>query len=111
MQPLVWTEGVYETVWLNPATAAQYGDIKEGDVIYVESLRGIIKVSAHLSERIRPSYVLIGQGSWYNPVEENGKTVDIGGCANTLMSLQPSRIGQGMTLNSDCRVKIYKGTV
>lgn len=109
--PLVWTEGVYETVWLNPATAAQYGDIKEGDVIYVESLRGIIKVSAHLSERIRPSYVLIGQGSWYNPVEENGKTVDIGGCANTLMSLQPSRIGQGMTLNSDCRVKIYKGTV
>ena len=105
--PMVWTEGVYETVWLNPATAAQYA-INEGDIVYLESLRGIIKVSAHLSQRIRQNYVLIGQGSWYNPIEENGKTVDIGGCANTLMSLRPSRIGQGMTLNSDCRIKIYK---
>ncbi len=106
--PSVWTDGVYETVWMNPDTAARYGGIQEGDVIYVESLRGIIKVSVHLSERIRPMYVLIGQGSWYNPVQINGKTIDVGGCANTLMSLQPSRIGQGMTLNSDCRVKIYK---
>ena len=55
--------------------------------------------------------ISVGPISNFYAVEENGKTVDIGGCANTLMSLQPSRIGQGMTLNSDCRVKIYKGTV
>ncbi len=112
--PQVWMDGVYETVWLNHETAAAYGGIKEGDVIICESPRGKIKVSAHLSQRIRPGVIMIGQGSWYNP--ENGGaggavdkgTVDNGGCANTLFSLRPSRIGQGMTLASDCRIKIYK---
>jgi anaerobic dimethyl sulfoxide reductase subunit A len=110
--PSVWTDEVYETVWLNPVTAASNG-ITEGMPIICESPRGKIKVSAHLSKRIRQGVVMIGQGSWYNP-DNNGaggaidkNVIDIGGNANTLFSLRPSRIGQGMTLASDCRIKIY----
>lgn len=110
----VWMDDVYETVWLNPTTPGLPSDIAEGVPVILESPRGRIKVSPHFSQRIRPGVVMIGQGSWYNP-DNNGaggavdkNTVDIGGNANTLFDLRPSRIGQGMTLASDCRVKIYK---
>lgn len=110
--PMVWMDNVYETVWMNPDTAATY-NVTEGMPVICESPRGKIKVSAHLSERIRPGVVMIGQGSWYNPDNSGAGgavdkgTIDIGGNANTLFGLRPSRIGQGMTLASDCRIKIY----
>ena len=110
----VWTDNVYETIWLNPETAAAKG-IAEGDVIIVESLRGKIAGSAHLSERVRPGTISMTQGSWYNPIDDwtsptgnpHGK-VDVGGNANTLFGLRPCRIAGGMSLASECRVKVYK---
>ena len=110
----VWTDDVYETIWLNPATASTKG-IAEGDVIIVESLRGKIAGSAHLSERVRPGTISMTQGSWYAPIENwkspYGTTydkVDVGGNANTLFGLRPCRIAGGMSLASECRVKVYK---
>ena len=110
----VWTDDVYETIWLNPATASTKG-IAEGDVIIVESLRGKIAGSAHLSERVRPGTISMTQGSWYAPIEDwkspYGTTydkVDVGGNANTLFGLRPCRIAGGMSLASECRVKVYK---
>lgn len=110
----VWTDDVYETIWLNPATASSKG-IAEGDVIIVESLRGKIAGSAHLSERVRPGTISMTQGSWYAPIEDwkspYGTTydkVDVGGNANTLFGLRPCRIAGGMSLASECRVKVYK---
>ena len=111
--PQVWTDNVYETIWLNPETAAAKG-IAEGDVIIVESLRGKIAGSAHLSERVRPGTISMTQGSWYNPVDWTSPTgnphgkVDVGGNANTLFGLRPCRIAGGMSLASECRVKVYK---
>ena len=112
--PQVWTDNVYETIWLNPETAAAKG-IAEGDVIIVESLRGKIAGSAHLSERVRPGTISMTQGSWYAPIENwkspYGTTydkVDVGGNANTLFGLRPCRIAGGMSLASECRVKVYK---
>ena len=110
----VWTDDVYETIWLNPATASTKG-IAEGDVIIVESLRGKIAGSAHLSERVRPGTISMTQGSWYAPIENwtapSGNTydkVDVGGNANTLFGLRPCRIAGGMSLASECRVNVYK---
>lgn len=110
----VWTDDVYETIWLNPDTARAKG-IVEGDVIIIESLRGKIAGSAHLSQRVRPGTISMTQGSWYAPIENwkapSGKTydkVDVGGNANTLFGLRPCRIAGGMSLASECRVKIYK---
>lgn len=112
--PQVWTDDVYETIWLNPATASAKG-IAEGDVIIVESLRGKIAGSAHLSQRVRPGTISMTQGSWYAPIENwtspYGTTydkVDVGGNANTLFGLRPCRIAGGMSLASECRVKVYK---
>lgn len=110
----VWTDDVYETIWLNPATASTKG-IVEGDVIIVESLRGKVAGSAHLSERVRPGTISMTQGSWYAPIKDwkspYGTTydkVDVGGNANTLFGLRPCRIAGGMSLASECRVKVYK---
>ncbi|MDR2869164.1 MAG: molybdopterin-dependent oxidoreductase [Deferribacteraceae bacterium] len=105
--PMVWHDGVYEAVWVNPNTAYSGTTIRmqEGDIVILESLRGRVKAVVHTTERVRRDVIMIGQGSWYSP-DENG--IDIGGCANTLMSQRPSRIGQGMTLANDCRVRVYR---
>lgn len=112
--PLVWTDDVYETIWLNPATATANG-IAENDLMVVESLRGKLVGSAHLSNRVREKTISMTQGSWFEPVDNwtgpsgtNHGTVDVGGNVNTLFSLRPCRIAGGMTLASECRVKIYK---
>jgi anaerobic dimethyl sulfoxide reductase subunit A len=105
--PMVWGDNVYEPIWVNPDTVySGTGDkMMENDIVIIESLRGKVKAMVHTTERVRPDVIMIGQGSWYSPDADG---VDIGGCANTLMSQRPSRIGQGMTLANDCRVRVYK---
>lgn len=112
--PMVWTDDVYETVWMNPQTASEAG-VAEGDIAILESLRGKVAVSVHVSNRVRYGTVSMTQGSWYNPVEDwvsptgaHHSNVDVGGNANTLFGLRPCRIAHGMTLASECRLKVYK---
>ena len=100
----VWDAGVYEPVWINPATAAAHG-IVDGNRVLVSSLRGKIYASAVVTQRAQPGFVHIGQGAWHSP-DANG--IDVGGCANTLTSARPTRICQGMTLASGTLVKLEK---
>ncbi len=101
---VVWDDGVYEPVWINPQTAAKYG-IAQGNRVLITNDRGQIYASAHVTQRARPGFVFIGQGAWHRL---DAKGIDVGGCANTLTSARPSRICQGMTLASGTLVKIEK---
>jgi anaerobic dimethyl sulfoxide reductase subunit A len=98
-----WEDGVYETVWMNPAHAARVG-VEEGDRVRIFNDRGAIYASVVVSQRVPDAVAYIGQGSWHHDV---GGT-DVGGCANTLVHARPSRICQGMTLANDTRVQIEK---
>ena len=99
-----WDDGVYEPVWVNPETARARG-IAHGDRGLVSNGRGKMYVSVEVTQRARPGVVYIGQGSWH---QLNAAGIDVGGCANTLTSARPSRIGQGMTLGGGTLVKIEK---
>jgi anaerobic dimethyl sulfoxide reductase subunit A len=100
----VWDDGVYEPVWINPADAQVRGVI-HGDRVKLTSLRGSIYASANVTNRAHPGVLNLGQGSWHQ-LDAHG--VDVGGCANTLTSQRPSRIGQGMTLGHGTLVKLEK---
>ena len=100
----VWEDGVYEPLWLNPADAARRG-IAEGDRVLVSNGRGKLYASAHVTQRAHPGVVNIGQGGWH---QLDAAGVDVGGCANTLTSQRPSRVGQGMTLAQGILVKVEK---
>ncbi|MDP5148338.1 molybdopterin-dependent oxidoreductase, partial [Shewanella sp. ULN5] len=93
-------EAVYDAVWINPKDVIGFSD---GDDVYVESLRGIVKVKARITNRVMPGVASLPQGQWYNPV--NG--VDIGGCINTLTSQRSCSISNGNPQHT-IRVKIYK---
>ena len=99
-----WDDGVYEPIWINPETARQLG-VTHGDRVLVSNGRGKLYASAHVTQRARPRVVYLGQGAWHQP---NSAGIDVGGCANTLTSARPSRIGCGMTLGNGTLVKIEK---
>jgi anaerobic dimethyl sulfoxide reductase subunit A len=99
-----WDDGVYEPIWINPATARQFG-IAHGDRVLVTSKYGKVYASANVTQRCQLRVVHIAQGSWH---QLNSAGVDVGGCVNTLLSARPSRIGQGMTGGNGLLVNIQK---
>jgi anaerobic dimethyl sulfoxide reductase subunit A len=100
----VWDENVYEQLWMNPTDAVDLG-VQTGDRILVSNDRGKMYASVVITNRVRPKIVHIGQGSW---AKQNANGIDIGGCANTVVTARPSRICKGMTSANDSRVKIVK---
>jgi len=100
----VWDEGVYEPVWLNPADANDLG-VSSGDRVLIENGRGKMYASAHVTQRVPAKVIYIGQGSW---AKKDANGIDVGGCANTVITARPSRICKGMTSANDCKVKIAK---
>lgn len=98
-----WDKGIYEPVYLNHKHAEEYGFVT-GDLIQVESKYGKLQGSVILTNRVAPYTVGIASGSW-NMFVNN---IDVGGCVNTLYAGRPSRIGFGMTLGNDVRVKINR---
>ncbi len=101
----VWDEGIYEPVYLNNKHAEEYG-LVTGDIVQVESSYGKLQGSVILTNRIAPFSVGIASGSWN--MFTGTDNVDVGGCVNTLYAGRPSRIGFGMTLGNDVRVKISR---
>jgi anaerobic dimethyl sulfoxide reductase subunit A len=69
-----------QTVWINSADAQARG-IGNGDEVRVFNDRGKMVLPAHVTERIMPGVVAIGQGAWYQPDRDG---VDEGGCPNIL---------------------------
>ncbi len=109
----VCDDNVYEPVFISPATASAISLPEKGAVVIIYNDRGAIYAYAKSSPLVQDGEIMIGQGSWASPsktdtFEINGHVhkVDVGGCANTLISIRPSRICQGMTLANDCKVGI-----
>lgn len=71
-------------VWLNPATAEQYG-IEHGNGVKVESRHGAVLRTAKVSARLVPGVVLIGEGGWLK--RDDDTMLDRGGCANSLVGV------------------------
>ena len=56
---------------------------------------GIERLAARGTSRIMPGVVAMPQGAWYEPVEINGKRVDVGGNSNTLTHHRPNPLAEG----------------
>jgi anaerobic selenocysteine-containing dehydrogenase len=55
---------------LNPSTAAKYG-LKEGEMIYIESLKGRIQQRLKLSDHVHPRVLITAFGWWDTEAEDN----------------------------------------
>ncbi|MFH1350083.1 MAG: molybdopterin-dependent oxidoreductase [Pseudomonadota bacterium] len=76
-------------LWINVLDAQERGII-EGEMVRVFNERGEIQISVHVTHRIMPGVVAMGEGTWYGP-DERG--VDLNGCANVLTRDLPSPAG------------------
>ena len=107
-------ENVYEPVFVSPNTASELGITEKGARVVIYNDRGAIYAYAQISKLIHDGEIMIGQGAWASVIDETFTTpktnithkIDTGGCSNTLMSIRPSRICQGMTLSNDTKVGI-----
>ncbi len=98
----------YTEIWMNKAEGETMG-LKDGDLVQVENPIGAVRCVARLTMRCAKGFVGLHQGCWFDPREIGGKTVDVGGCCNSLMASQPSRIDHGNGQQS-AMVKINKVT-
>lgn len=98
----------YWIIRINPADAAKRG-IGEHNLVMVYNDRGAVVCAAQLTERVPPGVVHSYEASAkYEPVGEPGRSIDRGGCVNTLT---PSRMmiknSHAMAANS-CLVEIAR---
>ena len=90
---------------------------QQGARVIIYNDRGAIYAYAQISKLMHDNEIMIGQGAWASITKETFTTpvtnvthnIDTGGCSNSLMSIRPSRICQGMTLSNDCKVGIKLG--
>ncbi|MDP3961718.1 MAG: molybdopterin-dependent oxidoreductase [Pseudorhodobacter sp.] len=101
----------FEPIYINTKDAEARG-IQDGDVVRVFNERGAVLCGAYVTDRIRPSVILLQQGSWYSPTEP-GKigSVDRGGCANVLTAQRgTSQLAQGPVCHDSlAQVEKYDG--
>jgi trimethylamine-N-oxide reductase (cytochrome c) len=71
----------YESMWINPKTAAAYG-LRYGDIVKVFNERGIVLCGAFPTERVREGVVYIDHGSRFDPID--AETIDRGGAINLI---------------------------
>ncbi|WP_380178520.1 molybdopterin-dependent oxidoreductase [Kalamiella sp. sgz302252] len=60
--------GGREVCTLNPEDAMRL-DIREGDVIQLENMRGIVLASARISDEVMTGVVRLPTGAWYDPID------------------------------------------
>jgi anaerobic dimethyl sulfoxide reductase subunit A len=87
----VMQEAHVQAIWMNTLDAEARG-IKNGDIVKVFNDRGVVRVPAYVTNRLRPGVTSLPQGAWYTP-DENG--VDIRGCVNTLTKYHPTPFAKG----------------
>ena len=71
---------------MNPEDAKPRG-LKEDDTVKVFNDHGTVVRRVHITERVMPGVVMLGEGSW---VQLNEDGYDIGGCPNVLTGTFPS---------------------
>lgn len=80
-----------QKVWMNPTDAQERG-IKDGDMVDIWNDRGRVRIPVFVTERVMKGVTALSQGAWYQPDEDG---VDLGGCINTLTSLDRTPYAQG----------------
>ena len=83
-----------DVVFMNVLDAEERG-IADGDKVFVFNDRGTVLLPARVTPRIMPGVITIPQGAWYDPKIIDGKSVDVGGCINTLTGHRPSPYAKG----------------
>jgi anaerobic selenocysteine-containing dehydrogenase len=71
----------YQTMWINPADAAQKG-IKTGDIVKVFNERGGVLLGAYVNERIMAGVIYVDHGARYDAIVPG--ELDRGGAINTI---------------------------
>jgi anaerobic dimethyl sulfoxide reductase subunit A len=89
-------------LWISIRDAGQR-KINAGDLIRVFNQRGEVHIAAHVTQRIMPGVVAMGEGAWYTP-DERG--VDLNGCANVLTRDRHSPAGA--LASNTCLVEVEK---
>jgi anaerobic selenocysteine-containing dehydrogenase len=84
----------FAPVLINDSDAEELG-INNGDLVELRNPIGIVYCVAKRTKRCARKFVSLHQGCWYDPRTIDGEVVDVGGCCNTLMASQPSRIDNG----------------
>nr|MCR5370711.1 molybdopterin-dependent oxidoreductase [Clostridium sp.] len=79
-------------VWIHPDDAADRG-IGDGDTVEIFNRRGVIRMPAHVTDRIMKGVCGMPQGAWYTPDREDG--ADIRGSINVLTGTKPSPLAKG----------------
>lgn len=87
-----WGEEVeQQTIWINPIDASSR-NINDGDIVKVYNDRGIVQISARVTNKIMPGVTSIPQGAWWTP---NEKGIDTRGNINTLTTHRPTPLAKG----------------
>jgi trimethylamine-N-oxide reductase (cytochrome c) len=71
----------YESMWINPITAAERG-ISHGDIVKVFNERGTVLCGAYVTERLTPGVVYVDHGSRFDPID--AERLDRGGAINLI---------------------------
>lgn len=82
----------YTDIWVNDI---DFADMADGTLVEVYNEIGSVYCTIRKTKRCVKGYVGLHQGCWFDPRTIGGKTVDVGGNCNTLMSSKPSRIDHG----------------
>ncbi len=76
-----WDGYQYEPVWMNTATAREYG-VSHGDIVKLYNERGAVLGAAYVTERIIPGVVYMDHGSRFDPIDP--EKLDRGGAINLI---------------------------
>lgn len=71
-------------LWINPEDASARG-ICDGDLVEAFNDRGVMRITAKVTERIMPGVIAVSEGGWYKAAPDGA---DIGGCINVLTSTE-----------------------
>ena len=101
-----------EPVFINPKDASARG-IQDGDIVRVFNDRGQVLGGAVVSERVRPSVIVLHEGGWYDPVTPlTENALDKHGDANLLVvDIGTSKLAQGNCGHTGlAQVEKFKGS-
>lgn len=99
-----WLREQYGHCLLTNALDAEERGLSEGDVVIVSSRHGRVLRPVHITNRVMPGVVLLGEGVW--PDFAAGDEIDTAGSTNVLNGAVPT--GQGHVGWNTCNVEVAR---